>query len=74
MEVMPATPEQIVVFKKAAAAEYVRLGIKPDVAEQRFAAYMDKVAKELGVVQQPLTKRADALATELAKALGRTRK
>jgi hypothetical protein len=74
MEIAPATEEQIAVFKKAAAAEYAKHKVPPAVADQLFNAYMAKLAVDLGIAAPPLTKRADAVATEIAKALGRTRK
>ena len=80
MEIMSATPEQIVEFKKAAAARYIEKGIKPEVADQLFADQMAKIAAEMQIAAPAPTapievapSRQEKVASFVAAQLGRSR-
>lgn len=51
-----ATPEQISIFKQAAAQRYAERGVPPAVAEQLFERQMYKLAVEMGLA--PAVKQA----------------
>jgi len=65
-----ATPEQITIFKQAAAARYLERGVDPRTATYLFDTHMDKVAKELGI-RKPLTPGAIKFASAILHALAR---
>ena len=74
MDVIPASVDEIAVFKKAAADYYKSQNIPPEKAAELFEKYMAKVAGEMGLAEQPkLTKKANDLATKLATQFGRKR-
>ena len=81
MELVPATPAQILEVKRAAAARFKERGIDPKKAEAAFNAQLAKVAEELGFsfdTPDTDTKTAEvkinAVADGLAASLGVTRK
>lgn len=74
MEIMPATQEEIVEFKKAAAARYAEAGVPPHIADQLFNTQMAKVAAELNLKPVANPEKVEKLASELASTLGKVRK
>ena len=59
VQIQPATEEQIAEFKVAAAAAYKALNIPADTAEYLFTRFMNKAARQMGlVVEQPVVKQA----------------
>jgi len=89
MEIVPATQEQIARFKVAAAQRYAERGVKPELADKLFELQLSKMASELGVElkagmcaahkgkakkKKKLSKKAELLAGQICKALGRERK
>lgn len=67
--VKSATPEQIAAFKMGAARRYKELGVKPQVADRLFETHLSKMAAEMGITQQPMSKTAQVLANNLRTAL-----
>ena len=85
MELVPATPDQILKVKRAAAARFKEKGIDPQVADALFNAQLAKVAEELGFsLDTPDTgdtaetkeaaAKVNTLADKMAAALSVTRK
>jgi hypothetical protein len=72
-QVLPtATPEQILEFKKGAAARYKERGISPSDATRLFDAHMSKLASDFGLTSKSLSPKAQKIAaaikTVIAKA------
>ena len=68
MEIVPATVEQIAIFKQAAAQRYAELGVDSAIASDLFEIKMADVARDLGLVDDdPIEKLADALADSLGR-------
>jgi hypothetical protein len=49
MELLPATPEDIAIFKQAVAARYLQRGVPAKMASALFNRHMLKVAADLGI-------------------------
>ena len=62
VQLQPASEEQIAEFKTAAAAAYKAMNIPADTADYLFTRYMDKVAKQMGLVDQPAPEPVKAVA------------
>ena len=56
IELTPASAEEILEFKQAAAARYAERGISPAQASAAFDAYMAKLGARFGVVAPPSDK------------------
>lgn len=69
IEIKEASAEEILQFKKAAAARYAELGIEPKVAQQVFDRFMDKIANELGIQEIPVNDRIHKLADSIKGAM-----
>jgi hypothetical protein len=69
-----ATPEQILEFKKGAAARYKEQGISPADATRLFDAHMSKLANDLGLTSKPLSPKAQKIAAAMKTIIKSTKK
>lgn len=73
MEVVPATTDQIALFKLGAAQYYKKAGVNPAIADQLFNTQMAKMANDMGVAPRNEAK-IQKIASAVAQSVGRTRK
>jgi len=81
MELIPASVDEIAVFKLSAVETYKKAGVDPKKAAALFEKTMGKLAGELGLVTEkkaidlaPVASIADDVATLIATQMGKTRK
>lgn len=74
MNILEATPDQIAAFEQGAAGRFKEQGVPEKLAEKLLAVELSKIAGDLGVAAQPAPQRVEKVASDLATALGRTRK
>jgi len=72
MELMPASVDDIAVFKLAAVETYKKAGVDPKTAAALFEKTMSKLAGELGLVTEKQS-RVNDLATKIAESIGHKR-
>jgi hypothetical protein len=68
MDILPATVEQLAVFKQAAADRYQALGIPADKADMLFERKLASLAGALGM-PTTMDLRAQAVAEKIASAV-----
>jgi len=54
MEIIPATNNEIAIFKNAAAKRYTELGISPADGSVLFDNIMNKIAIDIGITDAPI--------------------